>query len=164
MRPIQSCHRDLIPYTTLTRWCLAVLPWAAGVDHGPIPRGVLEAALARHVVFRNLGVLRVSWLRRAEEGLEGDESGLESEDWGPGVLEDVEADGARRGGDVRVVDLRDELHLYGLEGVVVWDDDVLVCDVGHSEWTGDLDLCGVDLRLQIDRPRMGCPPVRRRPR
>ena len=32
-------------------------------------------------------------------------------------LEDIEADGAGGGGDVRVVDLRDELHLDGLEGV-----------------------------------------------
>ena len=57
--------------------------------------------------------------------MEGDESGFESEDGRPGVFEDVETDGAQGGGDVGVVELREEFHLGGLEGVGVWDHDVL---------------------------------------
>ena len=76
-------------------------------------------------MLRDLCVLRVARLRGAQEGLEGNERGLEREHGRPCVLEDVETDRARGGGDVRVVYFRDELHLDGLEGVRVWDDDVL---------------------------------------
>ena len=76
-------------------------------------------------MLRDLGVLRVARLRGAQKRLEGDERGLECEHRRPCVLEDVEADRARGGGDVRVVYFRDELHLDGLEGVVVRDSDVL---------------------------------------
>ena len=45
------------------------------------------------------------------------ESGFQGENRRPGVLEDVEANGARSGRDVRMIDFRDELHLDGLERI-----------------------------------------------
>ena len=97
----------------------------ARIHHRPIARRVVEASTASHIVLRDLRVLGVVRLWGAEEGLEGDEGGFEGEHGGPGVFEDVEADCARGGGDVRVVDFCEELHFDGLEGVGVGDDDVL---------------------------------------
>lgn len=127
VRPVQPRHRNLVPLRGLAGLPRDVLatPGAAGVHGCPIARSVLEAALAGHVVLRDLGVLGIAGLGRAEEGLEGNERALQREHRRPRVLEDVEADGARGRGHVRVVHLRDELHLHRLEGVVVGDRDVL---------------------------------------
>ena len=73
----------------------------------------------------DLCVLGVIGFGGTQKRLEGDEGGFEGKNGGPGVLEDVEADGARGGGDVRVVDFGDEFHLDRLERVRFGDYDVL---------------------------------------
>ena len=76
-------------------------------------------------MLSDFGILWVTRFGRTEKGLEGDERGFECEDGRPGVLKDIKADstGGRR--DIWVVDLRNKLHLNGLEGVLIWDYDVL---------------------------------------
>lgn len=68
--------------------------------------------------------------------MERDEGGFEGEHWGPVVLEDVEADGTGCGGDVGVVDLGDELHLDGLEGVGFGYYDILAEGERHASKLG----------------------------
>ena len=48
------------------------------------------------------GLLTTDRLGHAEQGLQGDEGGLDGQGGGPLVLEDVQADGPRLGGDVGV--------------------------------------------------------------
>jgi hypothetical protein len=56
----------------------------------------------------------------------------------PIVFENVKGDSTRDGGDVRMVDLGDELHSGRSKGIVIWDDDVLqyreVRDALTSTW------------------------------
>ena len=80
-------------------------------------------------MLRHLRILGVIRFGRAKKGLQGNEGGFKGKDRRPRVFENVEADRAGRGGDVRVVDLRDELHLDGLEGVGLGNHDVL--DLGE---------------------------------
>ena len=92
---------------------------------GPVARGVLEARARGHIVLCDLGILRVIGLRAAEERLQRDEGGFQGKNGRPGVLEDVEADGARGRRDIRMVDLGDKFHLYGLKRIRIGYDDVL---------------------------------------
>lgn len=99
--------------------------WSARIDLRPIPSGIIEALLRGREVLGDLCVLGVVRFGRAQKRLEGDQGGFEGEDGGPSVLEDVQADGARDRGDVRVVDFGEELHLDGLEWVGFGNHDVL---------------------------------------
>ena len=107
------------------------------IDLGPIPRGIVEALFGRREVLGDLCVLGVVGFGRTQEGLERDQSGFEGEDGGPGILEDVQADGTRDGGDVRVVDFGDEVHLDGLEWVGFGNHDVLLLSLLLSFFSFD---------------------------
>ena len=85
----------------------------------PRPRRLLPRAVLGQVLPRDHGVLRVPGLGRREQRLQRQQRRLEREGGRPGVLEDVEADGARGRRDVWVPDFRHELHLGGHEGVLV---------------------------------------------
>lgn len=130
MRAFQPCHRNLVGWRRGCRARTRTLVASGGfgptcVDVRPVSRRVLERGFGCHVVLRNLRVLRIGRLRRAQEGLQGDEGGFEGEDGRPGVLEDVKADRAGCGRDVRMVDFGEKFHLHGREGVLLGDDDVL---------------------------------------
>ena len=73
----------------------------------------------------NLGILRFVRVGAGEEGLQGDQSSSQGEHGRPGILEDADADSAGGGGDVRVIDLRDEFHLCGFEGPGIGNGNVL---------------------------------------
>ena len=176
MRSFQPRHSNLVPRPASARippatGCGARLARPASIDHSPVARSVLERALAGHVMLRYLGVLRVSRLGRTEERLERDEGGLEREDGRPRVLQDVKADRARRGGDVRVVDLRDKLHLDGLERVVVRDRDVLKMGIRGGEerrvkqvrQSYRFACMVVNVQLRSGLPGKVCRPGHRRP-
>lgn len=119
MRLLEPRDSDLVPYGLRrpTGFPLLFRIRAARIDMRPVASGIVEAAFAGGVVLRHLSVLRVRGFGGAKEGLERDEGGLEGEDGGPCVFEDVETYGAGGGGDVRMIDLSDELHLDGLKGV-----------------------------------------------
>ena len=68
-----------------------------------------------------LASLWVIRLRGRHERLQGEEDGPEGHRGGPLVLQDVQADGARDGGDVGVPDLGQEPHLGRVERVRVGD-------------------------------------------
>lgn len=97
----------------------------SGVDLGPISRRLLKATLARRVVFGNFSILRVIRFRRTQKGLERYQGGLEGENWGPGILQNIEANGTGSRGDVGMVHLRDELHLDWLERIRFRDHNIL---------------------------------------
>lgn len=77
----------------------------------------------------------------------------------PGFLDDVEGDGAGGRGDIRVVDLGDELHLGWFQGIVTGDDNVLRCramrdeSVSEVQWSREEKSRGKEhSRLRSDHP------------
>mgnify|MGYP006889531655 CR=1 FL=1 len=72
----------------------------------------------RLVLASDLGVLRIIRLGRAHERLQRDESCANREGRRPLILENIKADGSSLRADIRVPNLRLELHLGRLERVV----------------------------------------------
>ena len=113
--------------------------------------------------MRHLRIERVVWIGITEERLQRDKRGTQVEHRRPGFLDGVEGDGAGGRGDVRVVDLGDELHLGWFQGIVTGDDDVLRCramrdeSVSEVQWLREEKSCGAEnSRLRSDRPYKDC--------
>ena len=155
VRPLQSCNGNLIsglcPRDTLA--LLLLRARSPRINLCPVYRCIFKTTLAGCVMLRDLGVLGVIGLGRAQQALKGDQRGLKCEDGRPCIFEDVETYGARCGGDVRMVDLSYELHLDRLEWVRFGDDNVLTGGAFDSQL------------LHVDHPRWNfglttskCPP------
>lgn len=72
----------------------------------------------------HLCVLRIIWLWRAQQGLQGDQGSSDRQGWSPLVFEDIQANSPGLGADVWMPYLGIELHLGWFEGVLLGDDDV----------------------------------------
>jgi hypothetical protein len=96
----------------------------AGVHVGPVA-GALEAGVGGHAVLGDLGVLWVVGFGVAEKILEGDERRREGEygTLGDQVSSRMSRHCTRGRRPIRVVYLRDEFHLNGLEEIRIRDDD-----------------------------------------
>merc|ERR1719476_195551 len=71
----------------------------------------------------NLRHQRIAWVRVCEQGGDGQQHFRDRQRWAPLVLQDVQANRSVRV-HVAVVDLRCEMTLWGLEGVVCREGDV----------------------------------------
>lgn len=145
LRGIQSRERDIV----LVRY----LPGHPhGVNPRPIPRRLLETFRIRGIVCRNVWVLGIPQVGRdTEHPLDREQHNFERECWGPLVRKHVEADGARRGADVRVVDFCEEFWLQAGVGVCFRKYDVLVCTLQLERCANDSEK---DSQFRRYRPRM----------
>jgi len=89
----------------------------------PLPRRGVVPGAVRPIDLRDLRHQRVVRIRVGEERADGQQDLREGQGGAPLVLQDVEADTTVRV-DVAVVDLRREVHLRGLEGIVRGEVDV----------------------------------------
>mmetsp|Transcript_8682 Transcript_8682/g.20590 ORF Transcript_8682/g.20590 Transcript_8682/m.20590 type:complete len:208 (+) Transcript_8682:14-637(+) len=105
---------------------------------------VFEVAL---VLPRDLGILRVIRLWRAQQRLQRYKSGLDGKRRAPLVLQDIQADRSRLARNVRVPQACCKLHLGGLEWVGVGNHNV---KVENTALEGRAD-GPLDRRLQVPR-------------